>query len=462
MTSLEKYFGKNFEIVDIIKSDEKNLVANVYDKNSKRLCVMKKRNLNSKNLYKILQKIKSPYIPEIYRIIERDENLIILEEHIDGETLENLLNYKMLNFDEKIVEKILLQICDCLTEIHKENIIHRDITLSNIMLTKNNEIKLIDFGIARIFDFKKLSDTEFLGTRGYAAPEQYGLFDLEQSDFRTDIFVLAMSMKNLLGENYRGYLKKILNRCTSLNPALRYQNISELIRDIKREKKFFYFKKFSFIIFFMMIFFRFQSVGDVEKILSEEVEENNLQEKNIVAEEKNSTPENKLDAELTKQLIEFTKKQPEKIYIPVEQKIEKKTFAKRPKIYFYLNGKITENRSEHSTAGEIILPKNYKTWQQNERGEILFPENFTAKIAIENFTEKDLITPKIIIDINDEKIFYDKPTIKSGQKIDFEIPIAKKIALRRNNHGEIYISLESPSHEKIPLLIRYIEVEENF
>lgn len=462
MTSLKKYFGKNFEIVDIIKSDEKNFVANVYDKNSKRLCVMKKRNLNSKNLYKILQKIKSPYIPEIYRIIERDENLIILEEHIDGETLANLLNYKMLNFDEKIVEKILLQICDCLTEIHKENIIHRDITLSNIMLTKNNEIKLIDFGIARIFDFEKKSDTEFLGTRGYAAPEQYGLFDLEQSDFRTDIFVLAMSMKNLLGENYRGYLKKILNRCTNLNPALRYQNISELIRDIKREKKFFYFKKFSFIIFFIMIFFRFQSVGDVEKILSEEVEENNLQEKNIVAEEKNSTSENKLDAELTKQLIEFTKKQPEKIYIPVEQKIEKKTFAKRPKIYFYLNGKITENRSEHSTAGEIILPKNYKTWQQNERGEILFPENFTAKIAIENFTEKDLITPKIVVDINDEKTFYDKPTIKSEQKIDFEIPIEKKIALRRNNHGKIYISLESPSHEKIPLLIRYIEVEENF
>ena len=95
MDAFEKFFGTSYEIVEIIKSDEKNFVARVYDKNAKKLCVMKKRNPKSKNLYKILREINDEHIPEIYRIFERDGILIVIEEHIDGQTLEEIFAYKI-------------------------------------------------------------------------------------------------------------------------------------------------------------------------------------------------------------------------------------------------------------------------------------------------------------------------------------------------------------------------------
>ena len=282
MNAFEKFFDDTFEIVEVIKSDEKNFIARVFDKNSKKLCVMKKRGKKSAEVYKILKSVESSHIPQIYRIFEREENLILIEENIEGQTLEEILHYREKNFDEDFVTKIFLQICDCLEKIHEKNIIHRDLKLSNIMLTKNNFVKIIDFGIARIFDPEKISDTEFLGTRGYAAPEQYGLFNLEQSDNRTDIFNLGVTIKNLLGENYRGRLEKILNRCTNLNPDLRYQKISELIGDIKRAKKIFYFKRASLIFFGGIIFFtasQFINFENKNESPSAEVEKNISEEK---------------------------------------------------------------------------------------------------------------------------------------------------------------------------------------
>ena len=246
MDSFQKFFGDNYEIVDVIK---KNFIATAYDKSAKNLCVIKIRNKNSADIYKILKNLNNPHIPKIFRIFLRDDKFFVIEEHIDGQTLDEIFTYNLKNLDENFVENILLQICECLKILHENKIIHRDLTLSNIMIAKNNFVMLTDFGIARIFDKNKITDTEFLGTKGYAAPEQYGLFDLSQSDSRTDIFNLGVCMKKLLGENYHGRLKKILDKCTNLNPDARYQNISELIRDIRRSKKIFYIKKIAQIIF---------------------------------------------------------------------------------------------------------------------------------------------------------------------------------------------------------------------
>ena len=304
MNAFEKFFDDTFEIVEVIKSDEKNFIARVFDKNSKKLCVMKKRGKKSAEVYKILKSVESSHIPQIYRIFEREENLILIEENIEGQTLEEILHYREKNFDEDFVTKIFLQICDCLEKIHEKNIIHRDLKLSNIMLTKNNFVKIIDFGIARIFDPEKISDTEFLGTRGYAAPEQYGLFNLEQSDNRTDIFNLGVTIKNLLGENYRGRLEKILNRCTNLNPDLRYQKISELIGDIKRAKKIFYFKRASLIFFGGIIFF----------IASHFIKFENKNESPSAEVEKNISEEKKFPQ--TKKILRMKKFKPKNLSLP--------------------------------------------------------------------------------------------------------------------------------------------------
>ncbi|MBR4904092.1 MAG: protein kinase [Selenomonadaceae bacterium] len=114
--------------------------------------------------------------------------------------------------------------CDGLKELHEQKIIHRDIKPSNMIL-QGERIRLIDFDAARIFKEGKESDTKLLGTKGYAPPEQFGH---GQTDNRSDIYSLGVTMKTLLGENCDGRLKKILDKCTELDPKNRFQNVDEL------------------------------------------------------------------------------------------------------------------------------------------------------------------------------------------------------------------------------------------
>ena len=459
MFDFEKFFGASYELVDVIKSDDKNFVAFAYDKISKKLCVIKKRNLQSKEIYKTLKSLNETHLPEIYRLIERDGNLFVIEEHIDGRTLEDILDYRLKNFDADFAEEIFLQLCSCLEKVHDKNIIHRDLTLSNIMLTKNNLVKIIDFGIARIFKPEKNSDTEFLGTRGYAAPEQYGLFDLAQSDRRTDIFILGVTMKNFVGKN--SVLEKILSKCTNLNPDLRYQNISELMRDFKRRKKFLFAKKFSVIFAATIAILIFPSRTSFEKLPVAE----KVVEKNLPVEEKISAPKSDLNSELTQQLIDFMKNQPvkvEKITPPVKTAETKITppGESRVKIFLYLNGELTQNRGPHTTAGDIVL-KNFESWQRNKHGDYLFPENFSARVRIENNTAQDLITPQFSVDIGKEEILIDKPTLTTGNFVEFEIDLSGKVALNQNLHGKLTVFINSPSEEIIVGLVRHLEGKKN-
>lgn len=175
-----------------------------------------------------LEEWESTHIPKIYRLIERGDALLVVEEYIDGQTLDELLTYRPNDFTEDFVLEIILQLSDCLQNLYFSHIVHRDIKPSNIMLTKDNVVKLIDFGIARTIKFAQHADTEVLGTRGYAPPEQYGLFEVAQTDSRSDIYSLGVTMKILLGKDYDGYLLKYLDRCTALDPANRYGDGGEL------------------------------------------------------------------------------------------------------------------------------------------------------------------------------------------------------------------------------------------
>ncbi len=235
---------KNFyKPIDILKTGESGNVQLVYDRVGKQVCVMKQRQLNSADVYQRLRKIKSRYIPEIFRMIEEDENFLVVEEYVSGRTLAEILLYEEF-FHEDLAAQIMRQLCECLQELHAQNIIHRDIKPSNIMLTRDNVIRLIDFSISRVVKEGNETDTEFLGTRGYAPPEQYGF---GQTDERSDIYSLGVTIKRLLGKNYSGWLEKILERCTKIDPTNRYQNVDELLDDFDRRhwrNKFIRMKKF--------------------------------------------------------------------------------------------------------------------------------------------------------------------------------------------------------------------------
>ena len=191
-----------YDEIDRYKPD--GSVRLMYDRIGQQVLIVKRRELNRRQLYQLLKKIQCQFLPEIYRLVEFDGYLYVVEESINGKTLAEISEYEG-NFSENLAAKILLQLCECLKELHRRKIVHRDLKPSNIMLTKDHRIKLIDLGISRITKDFVERDTERLGTEGYAPPEQFGF---QQTDARSDIYALGMTMKQLLGKNYRGYLNQ--------------------------------------------------------------------------------------------------------------------------------------------------------------------------------------------------------------------------------------------------------------
>ena len=219
-----------YDTVDIIKDGKNGKVSLVYDKVGKLFYVMKERDLRVAEIYRRLKNIKSPYLPEIYHAVEYDGKFFIVEEFIQGRTLYEILN-RNNGLGEKKTAEIFKQLCDALKILHAQKIIHRDIKPSNIMITKTGGIKLIDFSISRITKENHETDTDFLGTRGYAPPEQYGF---GQTDSRSDIYSVGVTIQRILGKNYSGWLEKIISRCTKLDPEDRYQSVNELLDDFDR------------------------------------------------------------------------------------------------------------------------------------------------------------------------------------------------------------------------------------
>ena len=129
-----------------------------------------------------------------------------------------------------------MQLCDALDVIHKAGIIHRDIKPENVIITKNDNAVLIDFSIARKISAKSNSDTDNLGTIGYAAPEQYGI---SQSGIETDIYSLGVLLNIMLVGKHpavslpKGAVKRIIKKATSTQIAERYKNVKKIKRELK-------------------------------------------------------------------------------------------------------------------------------------------------------------------------------------------------------------------------------------
>ncbi|WP_051180082.1 serine/threonine protein kinase [Selenomonas ruminantium] len=232
MNAWQTYLGDTYELIDVLKETEEGSVALVYDRLGREVAVMKRLNLRVQELYRILKEMAEPHIPAIHHLWEQDGQLLVIEERIEGSTLEeHLAHIPSGKITEAEAMHILREIGACLTVIHARGIIHRDIKPANIMLGRDGTVKLIDFGIARLVKEKGRTDTEIMGTRGYAAPEQYGF---GQTDARSDIYALGVTLWELLGKDYHGCLRKVLEHAMELNPAHRYASAAELLQDAER------------------------------------------------------------------------------------------------------------------------------------------------------------------------------------------------------------------------------------
>lgn len=202
----------------------------------------------------ILKKLNHPALPRIFDIIEDNNFIYIIVDYIEGISLKDELA-RNGKFEEEKVIGWAKQICNVLEYIHTVRpnpIIYRDMKPSNIILTNQGMIKLIDFGIAREYKPESGDDTVYLGTRGYAAPEQFGI---GQSNVTTDIYNLGITLHQLL----TGYLPvedcinirneggnktlisegftQIIYKCTRKDPNERYQSASEIASDLEKLDK---------------------------------------------------------------------------------------------------------------------------------------------------------------------------------------------------------------------------------
>lgn len=169
----------------------------------------------------------------------------LLRRYVEGITLDKLVKQEGALDTEEAAE-IVIKLCKSIALLHnrKPPVIHRDIKPENVVLTPSGRVKLIDFETARQYKEGQEEDTFRMGTRGYAAPEQFGF---GQTDKRTDIYAVGKIFFYLLtGEceaeikypekNIGRCLKKTLEKCCAYNPDERYQEAEELIKELERVK----------------------------------------------------------------------------------------------------------------------------------------------------------------------------------------------------------------------------------
>ncbi len=179
-------------------------------------------------IYEKLTDVSCKDLPKIEDFAFDGEQSIIIEEYVSGDTLFEILCGG--TFSEEEAAKSAVQICKALSVLHKNGIVHRDIKPENIIIC-DGEAVLIDFDASREIVPGKSTDTQILGTTGYASPEQYGL---SQTDERSDIYSFGVVLNVMLtGEHpstrlATGKMGEIVQKCTMINPDMRFQSANEL------------------------------------------------------------------------------------------------------------------------------------------------------------------------------------------------------------------------------------------
>ena len=200
-----------YTVVRLLDKDEKGTIE-VVGYEGRNLVL---RTMNGRiSSYKALLKISSPYLPKVEFAEYENGKTIVVEEYIEGERKIASLT------DEKAIISAFCELCDVLTVLHSRGIIHRDIKPSNVLIAPDGHIRLIDLDASRYYDDSKDSDTRYLGTKGYAPPEQFGY---SQTNATADIYSLGVTLKNVLGENAeKRKFSRIIRKCTEFDPKNRY------------------------------------------------------------------------------------------------------------------------------------------------------------------------------------------------------------------------------------------------
>jgi serine/threonine protein kinase/Tol biopolymer transport system component len=227
--------------------------------------------------------LNHPHIAHIYEIGQSESTHFIAMEHIDGDTLRDKIHRDKAPLDKLL--KYLTQVAEGLTKAHAAGIVHRDLKPDNIMITRDDYAKILDFGLAKLIELRRPVDSgsaassevdtlimaghslagSVMGTAGYMSPEQ-AQGRVKQIDQRSDIFSfgcilfeavtgqrpfaddsLIKSLHKVIYESaplIKDFnpsappdLQRIVRRCMAKDPDERYQTIKDVALELKEVRQ---------------------------------------------------------------------------------------------------------------------------------------------------------------------------------------------------------------------------------
>lgn len=240
---------EHWTVYECLKESEDSSTFLVKETATGILCVLKwGRNRQAeflRNEMEIMEKMadrKLSGIPKTYRIFEENGEVYLVREYIEGMSLAQMVLQKGGTSEAEIC-RISRKICQTAEQFQNpdEPMIHRDIKPENIVVTPGGEVVFIDFGTMRSYKKDGSRDTFVVGTRGTAAPEQYGY---TQTDQRTDVYAIGQTMLYMVSESYEmnqlsecavsRRMKKIIEKACSFEPDKRYGDAAQLRRAVEK------------------------------------------------------------------------------------------------------------------------------------------------------------------------------------------------------------------------------------
>lgn len=240
---------EHWTVYECLKESEDSSTFLVKETATGILCVLKwGRNRQTeflRNEIEIMKKMadrKLSGIPKAYRIFEENGEVYLVREYIEGMSLAQMVLQKG-GISEAEICRISRKICQTAEQFQNpdEPMIHRDIKPENIVVTPGGEVVFIDFGTMRSYKKDGSRDTFVVGTRGTAAPEQYGY---TQTDQRTDVYAIGQTMLYMVSESYEmnqlsecavsRRMKKIIEKACSFEPDKRYGDAAQLRRAVEK------------------------------------------------------------------------------------------------------------------------------------------------------------------------------------------------------------------------------------